>query len=254
MYARRHQSIEEGRPIAITEAPAERYVGSRQKKHNGDLFLTGRASYFNDLIVPNMAYAAVLRSPHAHARIKKIDTGNAAKAPGVIATLTGREALDLAGPIPFFIDPAVFGGKTTEVRCLAVGKVVMVGQPVAAVVAESMNDAEAALDAIEVDYEVLEPVLDADEAMKEDSPRVYEDWDDNIVTTIPFVEGDVEAALAAADHVIEDEDPYPPALDPADRAPWNHGRVGTGRLADVLWVDPESASAAPASFTGAGCS
>ena len=152
-----------------------------------------------------MAYAAVLRSPHAHARIKGIDTENAAKAPGVIATLTGEEARELAGPIPFFIDPAVFGGKTTEVRCLAVGKVVMAGQPVAAVVAESVNDAEAALAAITVDYEVLSPVLDADEAMSEDAPRVYDDWDDNVVITIPFVEGDVEVALDAADHVIEDE-------------------------------------------------
>ena len=116
LYARRHDSIEEGRAIAVSEATAERYVGSRQRKHNGDLFLTGRASFFNDLVVPNTAYAAVLRSPHAHARIRKIDTKKAAQAPGVIATLTGEEARELAGPIPFFIDPAVFGGKTTEVR------------------------------------------------------------------------------------------------------------------------------------------
>ena len=128
MYARATR-IEEGRAIAVTEAPAGRYVGSREKKHNGDLFLTGRATYFNDVVLPNMAHAAVLRSSHAHARIISVDTSAAAASPGVVATLTGAEIQEqgLSGPIPFFIDPAVFGGKTRENFPLARDKVLMAG-------------------------------------------------------------------------------------------------------------------------------
>ena len=205
MYARPTR-FEEGRAIAVTEAPAGRYVGSREKKHNGDLFLTGRASYFDDIVLPNTAHAAVLRSPHAHARIKSIDTSAAAGSPGVVATLTGAEIRDneLCGPIPFFIDPAVFGGKSRENYPLVVDKVLMAGQPVAAVVAETAADAEAALELIDVEYEVLKAILEPEDAVKEGAPIINDGWDDNIVITIPFVEGDAEAALAEAEHVIED--------------------------------------------------
>jgi carbon-monoxide dehydrogenase large subunit len=196
---------EEGRAISVTEVPAGPYVGSRQRKLGGDLFLTGRAEFFNDLVLANTAYAAVLRSPHAHARIRAVDTTRAKAAPGVLAVLTGEEAQELANPIPFFIDPAVFGGRSSPYRCLAVDKVMFVGQPVAAIVAETANDAHAALDLVDVDYEVLTPVLDADAAMREGAPLLYEDWGTNVVIHIPFVEGDVDAALAGCDHVIEDE-------------------------------------------------
>jgi carbon-monoxide dehydrogenase large subunit len=198
--------IEEGGAIAVTEAPAGGYVGSRETKHNGDLFLTGRATYFNDVALPNTAHAAVLRSPYAHARIKSIDTSAAEASPQVIAALTGADiqAGELSGPIPFFIDPAVFGGQTRENFPLAIGKVLMAGQPVAAVVAETAADAEAALDLITVDYEVLDPLLEPDEALADGAVVLNDGWDNNIVITIPFVEGDAEAALAEADNVIED--------------------------------------------------
>ncbi|MEZ5099997.1 MAG: xanthine dehydrogenase family protein molybdopterin-binding subunit [Thermoleophilia bacterium] len=189
----------------MTDAPAGKNVGSRQRKLKGDLFLTGRATYFNDITVPNVAHAAVKRSPHAHARIVSIDTSRAAAAPGVLAVLVGEEAKELHNPIPYFIDPAVFGGKSPPVYCLAVGKVKYWGQPVAAVVAETPGDAQAALDLIDVQYEVLEPVVDADRALEPGSPRVNDDWDDNLVIEIPFVEGDCDAAFDGAEHVIEGE-------------------------------------------------
>ena len=181
-------------------------MGSREKKHNGDLFLTGRATYFNDLVLLNTAHAAVLRSPHAHALITSVDTSAAAASPGVVATLTGAEikAEGHSGPIPFFIDPAVFGGKTRENFPLAIDKVLMVGQPVAAVVAETAADAEAALELIRVEYEVLEPILEPEDATAQDAVIINDGWDNNIVITIPFVEGDAEAALAESEHVIED--------------------------------------------------
>jgi carbon-monoxide dehydrogenase large subunit len=188
----------------VTEAPAGRYVGSRETKHNGDLFLTGRATYFNDMVLPNMSHAAVLRSPHAHAHIKSVDTSAADAIPGVLATLSGAHIKEHTGPIPFFIDPAVFGGNTRENYPLAVDKVLMVGQPVAAVVAETAADAEAALDLIVVEYEVLEPILETDDALRDGAPILNDGWDDNVVITLPFVEGDAEAALTDAEHVIED--------------------------------------------------
>ena len=188
----------------MTEVPAGRYVGSRETKHNGDLFLTGRATYFNDMALPNMSHAAVLRSPHAYARIKSVDTSAAEANPEVLATLSGAQIKEHTGPIPFFIDPAVFGGNTRDNYPLAVDTVLMVGQPVAAVVAETAADAEAALELIVVEYEVLDPILEADEALKDGAPILNEGWDDNVVITMPFVEGDAEAALAEAEHVIED--------------------------------------------------
>ena len=111
----------------------------------------------------------------------------------------------LTDPIPHRTDPARLGGKCAEVRCLAVGKVVYAGQPVAAAVGTNRNDAEAALDLVTVDYEELPFVLDADEALSATAPRLYEDWADNVLMERSFVEGDVDQAMAEADHVLDGE-------------------------------------------------
>jgi carbon-monoxide dehydrogenase large subunit len=182
-----------------------RYVGARQRKLHGDRYLTGAARYINDIRPSGVAHMAVLRSPHAHARIRSIDLTRARSAPGVLLAIDGEEAAAHTDPIPHFIDPAVFGGKSTEVRCLALGKVVYAGQPVAAVLAESAQDAAAALELIAVDYEPLPAVLDAEAALGADAPRLYEGWEDNVVIALPFVEGDVERALQEAEHTIEEE-------------------------------------------------
>jgi carbon-monoxide dehydrogenase large subunit len=182
-----------------------RYVGSPQKKVDGDLFLTGRATYLDDIVLADTAHAVVVRSPHARARIVSIETSRARSAPGVLAVLTGDEAKELANPIPYFIDPAVFGGRSAPYRCLAVDQVTYAGQPVAAVVAETPHQAAAAAELIDALYEPLPPVLDADEALAQGSPLVYEDWGTNLVIEIPFVEGDVDGALAEATHVVEGE-------------------------------------------------
>jgi carbon-monoxide dehydrogenase large subunit len=188
-----------------TPPAAGRYVGTSERKQHGDRFLSGRMTYVDDVVLPGTAFAAVLRSPHAHARIRGVDLAAARAAPGVLGAVAGAEAAEHTDPIPHFIDPAVFGGRSTTVRCLAVEKVVYAGQPVAAVVAESAQDAEAALDLIEVDYEPLPVVLDAEAAMAPDAPRLYDGWDDNVVIAIPFAEGDVDAALADAEHTLSDE-------------------------------------------------
>ena len=192
-------------PKAVPEA--NRYIGQRSKKLKGDLFLTGRAEYINDLELLGTVHMSVLRSPHPHARIKKVDLGKVRSDPRCLAALDGEEAKQHADPIPHFISAAVFGGKHNDVRILAAGKVTYRGQPVAAVVAATRGDADALLDLIEVEYELLPAVIDAADALAADAPLLFDadGWDNNIVIQIPMVEGDFAAAAAAADHVLADE-------------------------------------------------
>ena len=185
--------------------PAPAYVGDRQRKHNGDSFLTGQVMYTADLTLPKMAYVAILRSPHPHARILKVDTRAAEKLPGVVGALTGAEAAEISDPIPFLLDPAGLGGKNAPVRCLALDEVVYAGQPVAAIVADTPADAAAGVRTIKVDYEVLPAVLDIDSALAADAPVVYPEWGDNVMLAGEFGPDDFEAVAASADHVLEGE-------------------------------------------------
>src|SRR5882724_558076 len=110
--------------VGTPAAPSTAYVGDRQRKHNGDSFLTGSVIYTADMTLPNMAHVAILRSPHAHARIRNIDAGAAEMLPGVVGVLTGAQAAEISDPIPFLLDPAGLGGKNAAVRCLAADEVV----------------------------------------------------------------------------------------------------------------------------------
>jgi aerobic carbon-monoxide dehydrogenase large subunit len=174
-------------------------------RRDGDLMLTGNAEFLDDVAPPGLLHAAILRSPHPHARIRAVDTTAAATMPGVRAVLDGRRAAELVAPMPHFFDPSVVGCNTTEFRCLAVDKVLYVGEPVVAIVAESLAEAEAALPEIAVDYEVLPAVLDVEEALRDDAPVLFEEWGDNILGTFPFAEGDAQTRIGAAPHRISGE-------------------------------------------------
>lgn len=178
---------------------------SVELRRDGDVLISGGGVYVDDIELPGTLRAAILRSPHPHARIARVDAAAAAARPGVRCVLTGAEALDLAAPLPHFFDPSIVGGKTAEFRVLAVDKVRWVGEPVAAVVAGSLADAEAALAAIEVDYEELPAVVEVDEALAEDAPLLFEEWGDNVLIDLPFAEGDAEAAMAAAPRTLSGE-------------------------------------------------
>src|SRR5262249_26978730 len=121
--------------------------------------LTGQGRYIDDIDLPNMLHAAVLRSTRAHARIKSIDVTAAAALPGVVKVLTGADIARTTGPLPCFSNPPV------EQRCVAVGRVRHVGEAVAVVVAESRYIAEDALDLIAVEYEDLPVMVDPEEAV-----------------------------------------------------------------------------------------
>ncbi|HXN21769.1 MAG TPA: xanthine dehydrogenase family protein molybdopterin-binding subunit [Candidatus Dormibacteraeota bacterium] len=182
----------------------EPYVGSRIKKLKGELFVAGRAPFVADFSPPGTLHMAVVRSPHAHARICGIDSSAAEKAPGVARVLSGEEACRHLNPIPYFMDPRQLGGKRTDILALAADKVLYAGQPVAAVVAASRQDAQAAAALVRVHYEPLPVVLDAEAAVAPGAPMLFEQWGDNVMVCHRFTAGDVELAFRTADHVIRD--------------------------------------------------
>lgn len=180
-----------------------KYVGQSMKRVEDPRFIQGKGRYVANLSLPNMAHLAVKRSPYAHARIVSIDTSAAEAMDGVIAVYTGKDLLDDGvGPLPCGWNvPDI---KVPVQNALTVDKVRHVGDRVAVVIAENPYIAYDALDAIEVDYEPLDAVVDAREAAQDGAPLVHDDVENNISYT--WALGDKDAcdnAFAEADHVIE---------------------------------------------------
>jgi len=175
------------------------------RRKRGELMLTGQAEYLDDVRLPGTLHCAILRSPHPNARILALDATAAKAAPGVRAVLTGADTAESAEPLPHVFNPVNVGGATAEFRCLAVDRVRYVGAPVAAVAADSLNQAEAALELIEVTYEELPFVTDAAAAMEPDAPRIFEEWEANEVGRYTWAEGEPDEILAGAPHTISDE-------------------------------------------------
>ena len=137
--------------MAVTQQPKveRKWIGKSIRRVEDPRFLLGRGAYVDDITLPGMLHAAILRSPYPHATIKSIDVEAARSLPGVVAVVTGAEAAELCAPMPDFgpaPDKHVW-------RCLAVDKVRYVGEGVAAIVAKSRYLAEDARDLIQVDYD-----------------------------------------------------------------------------------------------------
>ena len=180
-----------------------RYVGQRVRKLDDPALLSGSARFVGDLQLPRMLHAAVLRSPHAHARIVELDTGPARRRAGVAAVLTGAEAQAALHPFPDFFH-GFQGLRSAPTGCLATDRVRYVGEPVAVAAAEDRYAAEDALEAIRVAYEPLPPVVNAERALEPDAPRLYEDWPDNLMFHFTVKGGDIEEAFRRADLVVSD--------------------------------------------------
>lgn len=197
----------------MTDAPQFKYVGTRPVRPDGVDKVTGRATFGADFTLPGMLYGMVLRSPHAHARIKSIDVSGALAINGVIAAVTGDD-------FPEVEDGGEMGGegegsiKDLADNLMARKKALYHGHAVAAVAATSLKKARAALDAIEVDYEVLRPVMNLDDAMAEDAPLLDEELmtqglaepptkPSNIASRMVMGRGDIEQGFKEADIVIE---------------------------------------------------
>ena len=179
-----------------------KYIGTRPNRPDGLDKVTGRAKYGADFNVPNMLHAAVLRSPHAHARIIKIDTSKAEALSGVKAFVTRADFPDGLKGENFYLQENTIAGD----------RALYDGHAVAAVAATSALAAKDAIKLIEIEYELLPHVTDVDEAMKPDAPVIREGAQDhsvpeglppNIVSYMDFGHGDLEVGFSDADLVME---------------------------------------------------
>ncbi len=179
-------------------------IGRSRERVEDDALLRGAGRYADDLAAPpGTLQAAVLRSPHAHARIRALDASAALAVDGVHAVLTGEDVTAWAAPFPVGVREPM------EHWCLAVDRVRYVGEPVAVVVAEDRYLAEDALDRIDVDYELLSPVIDPETATEASAPVLHEGVGANVVSDRHFRYGEPEEAFAAADHHVSLKVRYP---------------------------------------------
>ncbi len=179
---------------------AETYIGKRQKRTEDPRLIQGLGHYVDDLKLPDTLHVIFLRSMYGHARIKSVDTGAAAKAPGVVAVYTGKDVSAKIGPVP--CAAALPDLKTPDYRVLATDKALFVGHPIAAVVATSRYAAKDAADMIQVEYDEL-PVVTNEEKAVAGAPFVHEQFGTNIAYKLTAGEGDIDAALKGADKVIK---------------------------------------------------
>ena len=232
-----HAPSHAGEPVRIYGSREEKaaplnVLGRRQRKTDGLEKSTGRARYTDDLVLPGMLHAKILRSPHPHARIVSIDASAALALPGVAAVVTGAEM-----PIPFGI--IVW---TPDENALATDKARYIGDGVAAVAAVDEETANRALDLIHVEYEVLEPILDPFEAARRTDVQIHaakkEGHNGNISKIVKLDFGEVERGLAESDVVVEGEyyfegTTHTPIEPHCAIAQWEAGGAPGGRL--TVW-------------------
>lgn len=205
--------------MATVDKPKYKVIGTRPIRHDGVDKVTGRAQYGADIKLTGMIYGVVLRSPHAHAKILKIDTSKAKALPGVRAVVTAEDLPEQGDRIVELGEGAV-NMRHLSSNVLARDKVLYKGHAVAAVAADSIHIAEEAVNLIEVAYEPLPVVLDVREAMAEDAPILNEDIrtqslgshppkdqsrPTNVAKHFLFQKGDAEKGFAEADIVVEHE-------------------------------------------------
>ena len=184
---------------------ATKLMGKSILRKEDHRLVTGKGSYVEDVSLPNMKWMAFVRSPHAHARIKSINTEAAKKHPGVVAVITDedlrKKCADLHG-IRLAFAPEM---KIPDIPVLARDKVWHVGQAIAAVIADERYVAQDATELVEVEYEVLPAVIDPEEAMQPDAPRLHEEFSDNTCLTFHMSKGDVAQAFEEADVIIREK-------------------------------------------------
>jgi CO/xanthine dehydrogenase Mo-binding subunit len=191
-------------------------VGQNVPRVDARAKATGETKYAGDLLVPGMVHGKILRSPFAHARIRRIDAGRARRLPGVVAVMTGDDVLD--------VNP-YYGHAIKDRPLIAIDRVRFVGEPVVAVAAEDLATADEALTLIEVDYEELPSAVTIEAALADGAPRLHvtellktglfhglgelKPQPGNICSVHGFARGDVEAAFARAEIVVEGEYRFP---------------------------------------------
>lgn len=202
-----------GRSGPNGSVPNFRVIGTRPIRHDGADKVTGRAKYGADYTLPGMLHGKILRSPHAHARIRKINLAAALKLPGVFAIVTGADLPEVASKNETVGEGAV-NPRYLSMNILARDKVLYDGHAIAAVAASDRHTAEEALRLIEVEYEVLPPVMKVEEAMRDDAPIILEDLrskeggpdrQTNVANHLQFKRGDLDEGFRSADYIVERE-------------------------------------------------
>jgi len=176
------------------------YVGAALSPREAKKLVLGRGSYVGDLTVPGMLHAAFVRSPHAHARIVRIDVDAACRQPGIVAVLTGADLARLTAPLR--IAPPIEGLLPMEMSTLPVDKVRFAGDLVACVIGEQRDQVEDACALVGVTYAPLAAVVDPEHAQDPGLPLVDESIPANRAYLGVVALGDVAAALGAADRVV----------------------------------------------------
>ncbi len=203
--------------MVIAERNTTKYkvIGTRPIRHDGVDKVTGRAQYGADITLPGTLFARVLRSPYAHARIVSIDTSRAAALPGVKAVITAKDLPAAADKIQDLGESAANLRELSD-NVLASRKVLYRGHAVAAVAATNAHIAEEAITLIEVEYEVLPPVINVRDAMRDDAPLLHEtlrtkslagmaEKPSNVAQHLQFSKGDIEQGFKDADIIVERE-------------------------------------------------
>ncbi len=181
------------------EAPQKGFAGQSIPRKEDRRLVQGQGVYVDDVRRHEMGYVHFVRSPYAHAKIRSIDVSKALELGGVYGTLTGDEVAILTDP---FFELSTPPGAHIKDYALAVGKVRHVGEPVAAVVAATRELARDAAELVEVEYEPLPVVVDGEQAVRRDAAVLHEDAGSNVVWSGTFDWGDIDSALAEADHVV----------------------------------------------------
>ncbi len=189
------------KPLTGLDRPNS-YIGKALPRPNAKRLLAGRGRFVDDIHLPRMLHAAFVRSPHAHARIVSIDVSRAKAMPGVRFIAEGRDVAKVCAP---WVGTLLHfkGMKSPPQYPLAMERVMWVGEPVVAIVADSRAHAEDAVELVEVAYEELEPLVDMDAARAPDAPRLHEGFADNIAFHLALESGDVDTAFAGAAVVVE---------------------------------------------------
>jgi carbon-monoxide dehydrogenase large subunit len=186
-----------------------KYFGAAVKRREDPRFLRGEGRFIDDVTLPGMLHAAFLRSPHAHARIARIDTAAAAAAPGVVRVLTYKDLERWMKPLPLFgaVPPGLAAVVKFDLRqapqwALCRDRARYVGEIIAMVVADSSERAQDAVDLIEVEWDLLPPVVDMTRAAEPGAPLIHPEWGSNVGVGFTHSIGDADRAFAQADVTV----------------------------------------------------
>jgi carbon-monoxide dehydrogenase large subunit len=188
----------------VSAPKTTRVFGSGIRRREDPRLMTGTARYTDDITLPGMLHAAILRSPHGHARITRIDTSRAKQAPGVVAVFTGADSESMLKPIPCLWLVPNSELKAAPYPAIAKDVVRFVGDAVAVVVADAPAQAYDALESIEVDYEPLPAIVDPEKASKPGAPSLHPEAPDNVAFHWTVAGGDVDAAFKNAEVVVRE--------------------------------------------------